>query len=147
MKTNRSTRMVRNLVLTLASAFIFAGVANAQVYKGNFTLPFDAQWGRATLPAGDYSFVLDSVNGPCIIRVEQGKRSVAMVMAQSNDVSKPSNHSALIVTRSGGRARIRALHLAELGTDLYYGAPKAEAWEMASAPALIQRIPVSTSGK
>jgi hypothetical protein len=52
MKTNRSTRMVRNLVLGLASAFIFAGVANAQAHKGNFTLPFDAQWGKATLASG-----------------------------------------------------------------------------------------------
>jgi hypothetical protein len=148
MKTNRtSSRVVRSLVLTVASAFIFAGIASAQVCKGQFTLPFDARWGRATLPAGDYSFTLNSAGQPSIVKIEQGNRNIALVMAQSATASDASRESELIVTRSGGSARIRVLHLAELGEDLRYAAPKAEGREMASAPELIQRVPIIFNGK
>jgi len=147
MKTNRTSGMVRNLVLTLASAFIFAGIASAQVCKGQFTLPFEAQWGRATLPAGDYTFTLNSTGQPAIVEIAQGTRNVALVMAQSNSTADASKESELIVTRSGDRARIRVLHLAELGTDLYYAAPKAESREMASAPEQTQGVPVILNGK
>ena len=145
MKTNRN--LLRNLVLVVASAFIFAGVASAQEYRGAFTLPFAAKWGGATLPAGDYTFDVDSHNGASIVRIERGTRNVGVVMAQSKDQSYRSDGSELIVTRGGGRARIRALHLADAGMDLRFSAPKAEALELASNPVLIQRIPLSRSGK
>jgi aspartate oxidase len=149
MKSNRNSTVVRNLVLALASAFIFAGIASAQgpAYKGQFTLPFAAQWGAATLPAGDYTFTLNSTNMPDTITIEQGQRYVALVMAQDAPASDASKASELIVTRSGGHARIRVLHLAALGTDLLYAVPKAEGREVASAPELIQRVPVVFNGK
>jgi len=33
-------------------------------YQGKFTLPFETHWGGATLPAGDYTFVLSSTGSP-----------------------------------------------------------------------------------
>ena len=149
MKTNQSSRMVKNLALALVGVFIFAGAVNAQepACQGKFTLPFEAQWGEVTLPAGDYAFTLHSTAlGSRIVTVVQGQRKVAMVMAQGRSHGDSAKASALIVTRSGGRARIHALHLAELG-DFFYGAPKAEGLQMASTPQLIQRIPISTNGK
>ena len=149
MKTNQSSRMVKNLALALVGVFIFAGAVNAQepACEGKFTLPFDAQWGGVTLPSGDYTFTLDSTAlGSYVVTVVQGQRRVAMVMAQGQSHGDSAKASALIVTRSGGRARIHALHLAELG-DFFYGAPKAEGLQMASTPQLIQRIPISTNGK
>jgi hypothetical protein len=146
MQANRNCKTVRNLFLVVASAFVFAAVANAQDYKGRFTLPFEAQWGTTTLAAGDYAFTLGSLREPTIAKIQQGKRNIALVMSQGHDRGD-SKASALIVSRSGGHARIHALHLAELGWDLFYGAPKAEGQEMVSAPQLIQRIPVLTNGK
>ncbi len=36
---------------------------NAQnVSQGKFTLPFETYWGSATLPAGDYTFVMSSAS-------------------------------------------------------------------------------------
>jgi hypothetical protein len=141
--------VARNLVLVLAGAFVFAGIAKAQepACEGKFTLPFDAQWGGVTLPAGDYAFRLDSTAlGSHIVTVEQGQRKVAMVMAQGHSHVNSAKASVLIVTRGGGRARIQALHLAELG-DFLYGAPKAAGLQMASTPQLVQRIPISSTGK
>ena len=150
MKTNRSSWMVRNLVLALAAAAIFAGVANAQdtVYAGNFTLPFEAQWGGLTLPAGTYALTLGySAAGWDTILIEQGGRKLGMVMSQSHDQAPSSERSELVVTRADGRARIRALHVADLGTDFSYSVPKGGARVIASAPELIQRIPLSSNGK
>jgi len=148
MKTNRASGLLGNLVLAVASAVVFAGIASAApAYKGRFTLPFDAQWGGATLPAGDYTFTLNSAAPPAFVKIEQGNRNVALVMAHAFSTSDASKESELIVTRSGGRVRIRVLHLAELGTDLYYTAPKAEGLEMAGAPKLIQRVPIMLNGK
>jgi len=148
-KANRSLKMARHLVLALASAGFFAGAASAQepACEGKFTLPFEAQWGGATLAAGDYAFTLDSTAmGSRVVTVVRDQQKVAIVMAQGRSKSDSTKASALIVTRIGGRARIDALHLAEVG-DFFYIAPKAEGLQTASVPQLIQRIPVFTSGK
>jgi len=150
MKTNRSSWMVRNLVLALAGAAIFVGVANAQdtVYAGNFTLPFEAQWGGLTLPAGDYSLKLGySPAGWDTILIEQDGRKLGMVMSRSHNQDLSSKHSTLVVARSDGRARIVALHVEELRSDFNYGVPRGGARVIASAPELIQRIPLSSNGK
>jgi len=148
-KKNQSLRVVKNLVLALAGAFILGGTVKAQgsACEGKFTLPFDAQWGGVTLPSGDYTFMLDSTAlGSYVVTVVQGQRKVAMVMAQARSQGDSARASALIVRHSGGRARIDSLHLIELG-DFFFSAPKAEGSQIASAPQLIQRIPVFTSGK
>jgi hypothetical protein len=150
MNANQSFRWVRGAVLVaVVSVCLSAGVAHAQrdVLQGTFTLPFDVQWGGATLPAGDYSFTLRSTALPAIVHIRQGTRNVALVMSNGKSERKWEGASALIVTGSGDRARIRALHSAELGMDFYYGAPKWEGPEMASAPELTQRIPISRTGK
>ena len=146
MNTNRSFGLVRNLGLAVVSACLCAGLANAQVFTGKFTLPFEAQWGRATLPAGDYEFKLNSTSLPAILEVVQGTHRLAMVMPVAVDKAESSETNELIVTRSGGRATIQMLHAAQLGTDFYYHS-KAAAQEVASAPVLIRRIPVVTNGK
>lgn len=149
MKTNRCSKLARNLVLALAGAFIFAAAASAQepAWEGKFTLPFETQWGGVALPTGDYAFRLESTAlGSHIVTVVQGRRKVAMVMAQARSQGDSARASALIVRHSGGRARIDSLHLIELG-DFFFSAPKAEGSQIASAPQLIQRIPVFTSGK
>jgi len=148
-KTNQSSRMVKNLALALVGVFIFAGAVNAQepACQGKFTLPFEAQWGGVTLPAGGYAFTLNSTAvGSRVVTVVRDQQKVAIVMAQGRSKSDSTKASALIVTRIGGRARIDALHLAEVG-DFFYIAPKAEGLQTASVPQLIQRIPVFTSGK
>jgi len=144
MKTNRSSSVIRNTFLALVSTVVFAGLANAQgsAYKGQFTLPFEAKWGNATLPAGDYTFTLDSAALPAMVRIETTDRYIGLVIAQDTNASHASKGNELIVTRSGGYARISALHLATLATDFEYATPKAERQVLASAPKLIQSLPI-----
>jgi hypothetical protein len=101
--------------LALLAACFVAGHANAQVFRGRFTLPFQARWGQATLPAGDYSFTLDSVGPTCTLHLYRGKNGVGMILAQSYDKSY-SGHAVLTVEQG----TVRTLRLPELGIVLQY---------------------------
>ena len=116
MKSIRSLKSVRILLLAVLAAGLSASLASAQDYEGKFTLPFEARWGTAVLPAGDYSFRINTNNYSCIALVSQGGRGVAFIMPDTAaSRGEVAGSSALIAVRSAGSYRIRALRLAEAG--------------------------------
>ena len=65
MNTNRSFSLVRILALAAGVLCLSASLASAQsAMKGEFTLPFEVHWGKAVLPAGQYSFNLPTTSAP-----------------------------------------------------------------------------------
>jgi hypothetical protein len=147
-KTPRFT-IARLGLLALLATVVSAGLLSAEDYKGTFTLPFEVRWGSAVLPAGDYSFTIDTARDSqrATVRWENG---AAMVMPSSISDRQFDGHSALILTRRGHRGTVRALALATPGTGsrkgglvFSYAPPKGEAPLLAQAPELIQRIPVT----
>jgi len=148
MKTTRSFNLARVLLLAALAAGLNASLASAQDYKGTFTLPFEARWGAAVLPAGDYSFTVDPYSTVCIAKISQGTRYLGMVMATGRLEQETGGSSALTAVRSGGKYRITALRLAEDGVIFSYLPPKAERQQfMAQAPQLIRRVPVLMAAK
>jgi hypothetical protein len=148
MNSTRSLKSVRILLLAVLAAGLSASLASAEEYDGKFTLPFEARWGVAVLPAGDYTFRVDTNNDSCIVSVDQGLRHVALIMVDGGaSKGEVAGSSALIAVRSAGSYRIRALQLAELGVVLEYMPPKAERQILAQLPALFQRVPVIAAGK
>jgi len=149
MKMTRSFTLVRLVFLALLATVVSAGLLSAQDVQGTFTLPFEAKWGLATLPPGDYSFTLDtSGSGIKIATVRQGQRYVAIISANAGATrGKVAGPSALIIVRRGRTRFVRALCLAEVGTTLEYMPPEAERQMLAQTPELIQRIPILVSGK
>lgn len=146
MKTNRSSSMLKGLFLALLATGTSSGLARAQAVQGKFTLPFEVQWGRAPLPAGDYSFKIESTAMPALVTVRQTSHGgkAAIVMAQSQNPEGGSGQSALTVVRGGGKQIVRSLYLAEIGTIFFYATPKDSGKLLAQGPVLIQRIPVTT---
>jgi hypothetical protein len=131
MKTNRSCTMVRNLGLALAGTLVCAGLASAQGYAGKFTLPFEARWGLATLPAGDYKFTMDSVNGLARITIFRGTKGVAFVRSQAwSPVS--AGRDALTIVRNSNGNTVRDLSLPETGIALHYAPHKAKSGSTAA---------------
>jgi hypothetical protein len=139
---------VRILFLAVLAAGLSAGLARAQEIGGKFTLPFEARWGTAVLPAGNYSFRVNASENPCMVSVSQGGRVVAFIMTSSTSRGEVAGSSALIAVRGAESYRIRALRLAEAGVVLQYMPPKAERRQiLAQKPELFQRLPVLLAAK
>jgi hypothetical protein len=147
MKSTRSLKSVRILLLAVLAAGLSASLARAQEYEGKFTLPFEARWGTAVLPAGDYSLRVNASQEPRILSVSQGRQGVAFILTSNTTWGEVAGSSALIAVRSAGSYRIRALRLAEAGVVLEYMPPKAERQLLAQQPVLFQRVPVIAAGK
>ena len=109
---------VRNLVV-LFSIVAAAVAANAQTaLHGKFQLTTEARWGKAILPAGQYSFSMDSVQAPLIIKSEDGKTS-AMAVAKTSVDAAPGG-SYIFTTGSGADRTVRSINLPQLGRSLIY---------------------------
>lgn len=143
MKSTRNFTLLK-LAMALPLAIGFnAGFANAQTVVGKFTLPFEAHWGHATLPAGDYSFMLE--RGPdAKLLVSRGNKNVAYIVAQGYTAEPPVGASMTVVQNSAGNT-VRELSLPGIGKTLRYAPnkPGRAAEERLSA----QLIPVTTAGK
>jgi hypothetical protein len=147
MKRNKGLSFVRNLVMAVGAVCLTAGLASAQsAMKGEFTLTSEVHWGRAVLPAGQYSFDLVSTQAPEMIRV-RGEGVNVMLMAQAVGDRPIPTDSALVLVRQGDNKVVRSLRLAPLGISLYYPSPKNQTASVAQVPEVTQRVPVYTSSK
>ncbi|MFZ0964510.1 MAG: hypothetical protein WAO35_26905 [Terriglobia bacterium] len=138
----RISTLVRFLGLALLAACFNAGPASAQVFQGKFTLPFAARWGQTTLPAGDYSFTLDSANANCTVRLYNENGGVAMVLAQVQDKSDAGRAALTVV-----RGTVRALSLPEIGIILQYAPQRPKHLTAAEEREISQVVPITASGK
>ncbi len=142
--------MQRNRIWVLVTllglvALLAPGFACAQELRGKFTLPFEARWGQTLLPAGEYTFMVNS-EGPRWMRVQREGQTFTFMPAYWS-TTKDKDASALIVARRGDSAAIRSLYLKEIGLTLHYAAPKPGTEMMAKGPVLIERVPLTISGK
>src|SRR5258708_38173293 len=61
----RFLKVLTNAVLAVIALGAAATIGHAQnTYQGKFTIAVETQWGGATIPPGDYSFVLVSNSFP-----------------------------------------------------------------------------------
>jgi len=117
MEMNRKLTVLRFLVLGVLVAGFNAKPASAQIFKGEFTLPFTVRWNLATLPAGDYSFTLDKTTADSKVTVYRGRRGVAMIPTKAFNYN--TSGSSKMILEDGA---VRELRLAELGLALAYPA-------------------------
>jgi hypothetical protein len=140
MNGTRISSLIRFAGLALLAACFVAGHANAQDFSGKFTLPFEARWGQATLPAGDYSLTVNSLNTICT--VYRGQNAVAMIPAQSTDKTY-SGHAALSVEQG----TVRSLRLPDLGIILQYSPQQPKHRTAPQERETAQLVPVAAVGK
>lgn len=141
-------RQFMRYVPVLALAFILSpALGRAQNYNGTFTLPFEAKWGSAVLPAGDYTLSLregDTFAGYTVFLRGEGKNAIILPVTTTNQKGE-SSHSKLILVSTGGRYVVRSVEVAELGLTLDYHVAKSGTKQMANQRGFMRQIPVSTS--
>jgi hypothetical protein len=149
MKTMRSFAVVKLMMVAALAICLNAGGASAQEMSGHFTLPFEARWGVATLPAGDYSFALDLDKSEAggAIRLFQGTKAVALIAQQSSD-TKMSGRSELTVVRKGSQNTVCELSLPQIGVALHYAPAKPKRGSAAAEREMARvAVPITVSGK
>lgn len=128
-KTIRTLMTLAGLCMALVA--LGATGANAAVisfpqFTGSFTLPTQAQWGAMTLPAGHYSLYYGrafdgGTNAVEVVNKADGSVHGIVLVEARNDTSAHSN--ALVYTREGKVAIVRALDLPALGESLSFALP------------------------
>lgn len=146
MKSVRNQTLVQFAVLGLLVLALWVGGAQAQqpspTTQGDFTLPFETRWGKAVLPAGDYSFSVHQVSDSTALVTVRGKKANAVVMTAAVDACQECGTSALIVLRQGGQRTVQALRLRSLRMTLYYAPPGRVNELLAQTPKTLERVPV-----
>jgi hypothetical protein len=141
-----------NFSLTLALGSLLticfnAGLANAQIQKnasGKFTMPFEARWGLATLPAGDYTFTLEGTGIGATVRVYRGPECVAMIQNASYDRASSGPAALTMIHNRDGNA-VSDLRLPGIGQVFHYASHNASSG--AAKQELARVVPVKTTGR
>ncbi len=146
MKSNRNFALTLALGSLLAICFN-AGLANAQMQKnasGKFTMPFEARWGLATLPAGDYTFTLQGTGMGSTLRVYRGLECVAKIQNQSYDQASSGRAALTVIQNSTGKT-VSDLRLPGIGQVFHYASHNTSSG--AAKRELAQVVPVKITGK
>ena len=123
-------KSLRNRILTLVAAGLMAvgfGASASQaqaIYKGSFTLNHDVRWQNATMPAGDYTFTVQSSTRSKPVLVT-GPNGTVFQMPLVTAETKIADQSKLILEWRGDSLCVREMDLAEIGLNIRYTVPKA----------------------
>jgi hypothetical protein len=141
MKTHQKFTVLRLLVLGVLVAGFNAKPASAQAFQGKFTLPSATRWSYATLPAGDYSFTLDTDYRGSRVTIFRGTQAVARIL--SPVVNSLKSGRSEIVMESG---TVREVNLPTIGVNLHYPTPNPGHRAAPQEPQLAQIIPAAKAG-
>lgn len=147
MKSTLNRTLLKLAMGSLLAICFNAGFANAQqTMGGTFTLPFEAHWGQATLPAGDYSFLLEKGPNAKVQVIRAGKPvAFAVDRGYSTDAS---GAMSLTVVRNRAGYSVRDLNLPGIGKVLHYAPAQPKRDSAARERAIAQlTIPVTATGK
>ena len=132
----------------MAILFLAIGVhaGSVTLFAGQFTLPFEAHWGLADLPAGTYTVIIENSLGfhKGIIRFSDNQGRAEIVMPQQFSDFRPDQiHQAdLVCVRSSGTYNVKAIEMPRIGV-FYCAVHTGETSEEAKAPEVIERVPVT----
>jgi hypothetical protein len=119
----RRLKLLTKLGVAALALGAFATSGNAQtVYQGKFTLPFETHWGSATLPAGDYTFVMSSASSNHRLYI-RGAQVNAIVQATSTDYIGVSAHAQLNLVDIADVQTVQTFDAPELGVTFIYFTP------------------------
>ncbi len=120
-------RFATMLILMAACVCLSAAVARAQVVsRGAFTLQHEAQWGKYTLPKGDYNYTIRDMGmkGAELVAIRAASSSQQfqmMGLERTPAASIKGTDNAVIITTGANGNSLRGIYLA--GSNVEYVFP------------------------
>src|ERR1700739_3972527 len=81
----KTVKMLTILTLAMCAS---AAAANAQSVTGKLTLPYEVHWGTATLPAGEYTITMDSIDSATLVHSATNSQSFFTRMPTMDNSTK-----------------------------------------------------------
>jgi len=141
------TRIFAIAAIGFASICAFVNPASAQnAFQGSFTLAHEIRWQSAVLPAGDYTFAMESTAMPCTMIV-RGPNGATFELSSSTDKRTVEGPSVLILERRNGDFYVRELYMADRGLHVFYNVPKGPKSEklLAQGPTSTERVLIASA--
>ena len=145
---------LRSRILTLVGVGLLsigfsASASQAQaIYKGSFTLDRDVRWQNATMPAGNYTFIVESTTRSKPVLVTGPAGTVFQIpIVTSQD--KIGEKSVMKLEWRGDDLFVSEMDLAQVGLNIRYRVPKAAAGDelLAKAHTGTQEILIAMTTK
>ena len=113
------------VVVTLAAGLgALSPRANAQEYKGNFSLPFETYWGGTVLQPGEYTvWTEDARPGATVLRVS-GNGKIATALIGPVELREFTSHTRIVLVEAGGIYALRQFDAGVLGKSFSFALPK-----------------------
>jgi fermentation-respiration switch protein FrsA (DUF1100 family) len=127
MRSTWKWKLASKLALVALALGFSASLGRAQspAYEGKLTLLSGARWGREVLPAGDYTFTVESMGGRYVLHV-RGQNKSAVINANTAGTKVITQGNQLTLVTSGGTDAVRALDVPALGLTLVFDEPKVD---------------------
>jgi hypothetical protein len=129
------------LVLSLCAA---AGYARPS-FAGRFTLPYEVNWGKNVLPAGQYVILMEELGTSATVRSLDGK--IAFFTPMPVKDKSDGGITGLVVMIRGNERTVSALNLPHNGYTLVYTPRTAAERELLAKADRVATVPLVSSGK
>ncbi len=146
MRWIRSLPIVGLLMLTGAMLGTTARAQEIDAH-GTFVLPYQVQWQKGTLPAGKYSFIVESGSewNTSLVFVRGPRGIRGRLIAAPISTTDFSGESSLVIDTVNGKRYVRSLRLEPMKMELEYSVPKAKGQSLRAAVA--NTVPVRIVGE
>jgi hypothetical protein len=145
MKSIRYNTLLRTLALGVLTSCLGAVVANAQSFRGTFSLPAEVRWGTATLQAAACTFSSEGVRTGNALQLFQDGRPIATLLSQAHNPAM-AGRAALVIEQGKGGSSVREIRLPEIGVTLYYAPYKPAHGTASEERQVAQVIPIAVTG-
>jgi hypothetical protein len=146
MKVNRFFTVSAIAAFALVASTLPAAAQDA--IRGSFKLSQEVKWQNATLPAGEYTFKMNSTSATAPVFIN-GPRGTIIELSHINSIPASDRQSVLVLENHGGTLFVREMDLASLGVQIRYSIPKAARTEtqLAKESGSTERILIAMSTK
>jgi hypothetical protein len=135
MKARPYAKSLFGSALFVCALLLTGAPAHAQTVRGSFTLPCEATWGNAILPAGTYIYTVLSTRFPNVVRVQGNGKSVNVAATTWRREESPVKDKLSLVKTEDGHYAVRELSSRQLGLTLEYAVPKSSGTRAANKKA------------